>query len=100
MAKTQEEILATGLVAMGFEELPKTGRYRVFNKMGYFPSTAQGREQKLFVGKAGALRIGVSGSDSRSLMNSKFINKVRAAAATFGLSDEEKQDLIKQLKGE
>ncbi len=61
--KSYEKRIAAGLVTRGWEETEGVSKYRVFR--------ASHTTAKLFVGKNGALRIGHSATESRSIGNPK-----------------------------
>lgn len=71
MAKTIQERLAAALLARGYKELDsKTRKYRTF--------AGTQDERKLFVGKSGALRVGVNSSTSTSITGHKLYKELLA----------------------
>lgn len=104
---TYEQRLIAGLQTMGWQETTSaSGKYTAFAKPGRV--NAQGKPLKLFVGSNGALRTGLTASNSHSIGDPShrqpFYNEVlKAGEKALNVTSTGSVDtaaLLKQLGGE
>ena len=69
MAKTKRDTIIEALLAQGFTEIQSRSKYRTFQ----YPDSS--RDDKVFVGKAGAVRFGRVASKSVSLSHTAWVNE-------------------------